>query len=248
MLLDALAMVENQTGACDAARAHALAALAINERTGSIEQRMYNYYNIGESDRLTGRPAAARGWLERCAALARDIDFEQFLAYALAALAECDLQLGQHAAAVAGAREGRRVAAALDDPTAGGLAAVVLARAALAKNDEAAARDELLGALGTALRWSDGLVLVAALPVAARWLRHRGREVEACRCLRWLAARPQLSAAAAREALVLLGSDGGGQVDEVQPAQLDDPAPLAREIEVALAADGSRGTRCDEGS
>lgn len=235
MLLDALAMVENQTGDHATADNHACAALAINDRMGRHEQRMYNYYNIGEARRLAGRVDEALPWLEQCVALAREIEFEQFLAYALVALA--DLRLARQEADVAWccASDALAAAQALDDPTATSLARVCLARVLLEHGGFALTRCELHAALTTALRWSDAAVVVVALPVAARLCLKRERAREAGRWLRWLCAHPARGAAASQEARSLLAACGTPDDADAEQALPDDPLLLGREIVVALA-------------
>lgn len=235
MLLDALAMVENPIGEHGAAEAHARAALELNERIGQHEQRMYNYHSIGESLRLRGRCGEALPWLEQCVALAREIRFEQFLAYALVALAECRLARHERNGAWRDASEALTAALALDDPTATGLARVCLARMQLERCEPVAARVALHAALTAALRWSDAAVVVAAIPVAAQLCLSRPGDAD--RWLRWLRSHPEHGWPPVPRAQALLADAGeGAAAGAAAGAELpDDPMVVGREIEVALA-------------
>jgi predicted ATPase len=231
MLLDALAMVENRIGEYGSAFGHALEALSINERIGSVEQQMYNHYNLGESRVLAGCPAEGLPSLMQCVALAREIDFEQFLTYALVALGHCQLQIGDQQQARASATEARSEALRLDDQTAAGLARLVLARGALQQNGLRSAQDEIRAALEAAVRLDDGLLQAAAIPVAARCqLAASPRSGEAVRWLRWIAARPAVSFDGAREAAELLKALGltASGIQETSP--VPELAGIAREI------------------
>ncbi len=237
MLLDALAMVQNRTGDYESAAANARAALAINERIGADEQRMYNYFNLGESRSLSGRPAEGLPWLTQCVALAREIDFEQFLTYGLVGLAQCRLALGDLADALRHAQQAESEAQRLDDSTAAGLASLVLARAQLQAGELNAAQRRLQSTLAVALQRDDGLVQVAAIPVAARLQLARRREREAASWLRWIALRPDLSHDAAQEAARLLGPQTIPEATQRDADTAIELTRLAREIEVSLASD-----------
>lgn len=231
MLLDALAMVENRTGEYESAFGHAHEALSINERIGSVEQQMYNHYNLGESRVLAGCPAQGLPSLMQCVALAREIDFEQFLTYALVALGYCQLQIGDQEQARASATEARAEALRLDDQTAAGLARLVLARGALQQAELRSAQDEIRAALEEAVRLDDGLVQAAAIPVAARYrLAAYPRSDEAVRWLRWIAARPEVSFDGAREAAELLKALGATASGLPETSPVPQLAGIARDI------------------
>lgn len=231
MLLDALAMVENRTGEYESASGHAHEALAINERVGCVEQQMYNHYNIGESRMLAGRAAEALPSLMQCVALAREIDFEQFLTYSLVALGYCQLKIGDHGQSRSSATEARTEALRLDDQTAAGLARLVLARGELQRGDLRSAQDEIRAALEAAVRLDDGLVQAAAIPIAARcWLAAYPRSDEAVRWLRWIAARPAVSFDGAREAAELLQALGATASGLQETSPVPQLAGIAHEI------------------
>lgn len=205
IVLGNLTSIALDTGHIDEALVSARRSLELTEHVEDFEGVVSCLHRLGEAERLTGAPEAAREHLERAVQLGRQHSLHYFVSHSLGTFSALALDESRPASALALAQE------------AGAAAAVSEVPVAIAKADLA------LGLAAVAL--GDSQTAVAALTAATDRIRVLGLATEAVQAeavlaeALVLAGRPEEARALALQAFVAMGPNGPQPCGEQHPGR-----------------------------